>query len=107
MQYIRIANKATFEFELTECDGTPVDLSTSTMKFIVKKSKTDDDSSALLSGEIINSETNNIMFEFDATETATLTEGKGFCALKQFKSDNMNDEVWSDNITITKEVFSD
>ena len=107
MRYIRKANKATFEFELTNCDGTPVDLSATTAKFIVKKDKSTPDNSAVLSGEIVNSETNNIMFQFTAVQTANITEGDYVCALKLFKSDNMNDEVWSDNLKVVKEVFND
>lgn len=107
MRYIRKANKATFEFELTNCDGTPVDLSSSTAKFIVKKDKSVPDNSAVLSGEIVNSDTNNIMFQFDATQTTNIPEGDYVAALKLFKSDNMNNEVWSDNIKVVKEVFSD
>ena len=106
MRYIRKANKATFEFELTNCDGTPVDLSTSTVKFIVKKDKSTPDSSAVLSGEIVNSETSNVMFQFDATETANIQEGDYVCALKIFRQDDMNDEVWSDNVKVVREVFN-
>ena len=75
MQYIRKANKASFTFELTNCDGTPVDLSTSTLKFIVKKNKTDEDSTAVLSGEVDNSTTNIVSFEFTAQQTDLLNEG--------------------------------
>lgn len=107
MEHIRISNKKSFEFELTECDGSPVDLSEATVKFIVKKSKDDPDTSAILAKEIVNSETNNIMYQFDATETANLQEGKYVAALKIFKENNLNDEVWSDYVQIVKEVFSD
>lgn len=107
MLYIRKANKATFEFELTNCDGTPVDLSQATVKFLVKKDKSVPDNSAVLSGEIVNSDTNNIMFQFNAIQTTNITEGEYVGALKVFKADNMNDEVWSDKIKVVKEVFSD
>lgn len=107
MEYIRIANRKSFEFELTNCDGSPVDLSESTVKFIVKRSKEDPDTSAILSKEIVESETNNIMFQFDATETANLQEGKYVAGLKIFKENNLNEEVWSDYVQVTKEVFSD
>lgn len=107
MQYIRISNAKSFEFELTNCDGSPVDLSETTAKFIIKKNKTDSDTQAILSSEIINSETNNIMFQFDATQTANLQEGKYLAALKLFKENNLNNEVWSDYIQIVREVFSD
>lgn len=107
MQYIRKANYAAFCFEITLADGSPVDLSETTAKFIIKKNKTDSDSQAILSSEVVNSETNNIMFQFDVTQTSNLQEGKGFAALKLFKENNLNDEVWSDNVQIVREVFSD
>lgn len=107
MQYIRISNARSFEFELFDCNGNPLDLSNCTMKFIVKRYKTDPDSEALLSQDIVNSETNNIMFQFDATETHDLLEGSAYCALKKFNASNMNDEIWSDNCQIVREVFSE
>lgn len=107
MQYIRKANKASFTFELTNCDGTPVDLSTSTLKFIVKKNKTDEDSTAVLSGEVDNSTTNIVSFEFTAQQTDLLNEGEYFIAIKIVKPDHMDDEVWNDNLKVVREVFSD
>lgn len=107
MQYIRKSNKASFTFELTNCDGSPVDLSESTVKFIVKKNKTDQDSSAILSSEISNSETNIISFEFDSTMTSPLTEGEYFMAIKIVKENHMDDEVWNDNCKVVREVFND
>ena len=107
MQYIRKANKASFTFELTNCDGTPVDLSTSTLKFIVKKNKSDDDSSAVLSDQVVESDTNIISFEFTAEQTAQLNEGDYFMAIKIVKANHMDDEVWNDNLKVVREVFSD
>ena len=107
MQYIRKANKASFTFELTNCDGSAVDLSASTLKFIVKKNKSDDDSLAILSSQIVNSDTNIVSFEFTAEQTAVLTEGNYFIAIKIVKADHMDDEVWNDNLKVVREVFND
>lgn len=106
MIYIRKANKFSLTFELTNCDGSALDLSSSTAKFIVKKDKEDNDSQAVLSSEIVNSDTNIITFQFDATQTL-LDVGNYVVALKLFKSNNLNDEVWNDNLQVVKEVFND
>ena len=107
MQYIRKANKASFTFELTNCDGSTVDLSESTLKFIVKKNKIDQDSTAVLSSQVVNSETNIVSFEFTAEQTAALTEGDYFVAIKIVKDNHMDDEVWNDNLKVVREVFND
>lgn len=107
MQYIRKANKATFTFELTNCDGTPVDLSEATVKFIVKKNKSDTDSQAILSSQIVNSDTNILYFSFNSQQTDPLTEGDYFVAIKIVKADHMDDEVWNDNLKVVREVFDD
>lgn len=107
MQYIRKANKASFTFELTNCDGTPVDLSESTLKFIVKKNKIDEDSSAILSSQVENSDTNIVTFQFTSEDTALLTEGDYFVAIKIVKENHMDDEVWNDNLKVVREVFND
>jgi hypothetical protein len=107
MQYIRKANYSTFTFELTKADGSPVDLSNKTIKFIVKKEKSDDDDMAILSQSYENSETNIVMFQFDATQTANLAEGKYYMAVKVYTDTNMNDEVWNDDCKVTRGVFND
>ena len=107
MQYIRKANMAGFTFELTNCDGTPGDLSVSTLKFIVKKNKIDEDSSAILSSQVENSDTNIVTFQFTAEDTALLTEGDYFVAIKIVKENHMDDEVWNDNLKVVREVFND
>lgn len=107
MQYIKKANYASFRFILTNSDGSPVDLSQATLGFIVKKNKFDDDTMAILSAEIENSDTNDVLFQFDATVTAPLEVGEYFAALKIFKTNNLNDEVWSDKVRVTKETFNE
>lgn len=107
MQYITKANGASFTFELLNCDGSPVDLSTSTVKFIVKKNRTTADSLAILSSEYVNPSTNNLAFSFTATETSSLDVGDYVCALKIFRSNDMDEEVWTDDLQVVKGVFDE
>ena len=107
MQYIVRNNLYNPTFTLTNCDGSNVDLSTSTVKFILKSNKTDSDSSALLVGEYVNSDTNIVQFEFDANETRNLPVGRCIGALKRYRADNKNEEVWSEEYTVTEGVFND
>jgi hypothetical protein len=107
MQYIRKSNYASFTFELTNSDGSPLDLSNKTARFILKKEKTDEDQTAVLSQEIVNSDTNIVSFQFDATKTAPLIEGQYYAALKIYTETNMNDEVWNDDCKVVRGVFND
>lgn len=106
MQYINKNEYNSFTFTLTECNGDPVDLSESTVKFIVKKDNQTEDSNAVMTGTIANSDTNIIMFEFNATESNIL-EGQYVGALKIFKTGGINKEVWSDKFTVVKGVFDE
>lgn len=108
MQYITKGTYASFTFTLENCDRTPLDLTNLTAKFIVKYEKNDLDADAVLTSTLANSDTNILMFQFDSTETAALTEGEYYCALKIFNStDDMNAEVFSDELEVMKGVFND
>lgn len=94
-------------FEFTECDGSAMDLSSCTVKFILKREKEDSDSHALLSKEYVDPDTNMLQFEFLATETKNLPEGDAVCAVKIYREDDKNKEVWQDVCLIKKGVFDD
>ena len=106
MQHIVINNLYAPTFTFTECNGTATDLSTSTVKFILKKNKTDADANALLSKEYVNPNTNILQFEFTATETGTLTAGEAIGAVKIYRTGDKNEEVWSDEYIIEEGVFN-
>ena len=106
MQYIRKSNYCSFTFELTNCDGSPVDLSNKTVKFIVKN-KGANDERPQLSSEIKNSDTNIVKFQFDATQTANIPNGDYVMAVKIYTETNMNDEVWNDDCRVVSGVFDD
>lgn len=107
MQHIVINNLYNPTFTFTNCDGSPVDLSGSTIKFILKRRKTDDDSAALLTKEYVNPETNIIQFEFSAPETSLLSAGEAIGAIKIYREGDKNEEVWIDEYTIEEGVFND
>ena len=106
MQYINKNQYNSFTFELTECDGSATDLSEATVKFIVKKSKTTEDDNAIMAGSVVNSDTNIIMFEFNASES-DVEEGNYVGALKIFKTGDINTEVWSDDFRVVRGVFDE
>jgi hypothetical protein len=106
MQHIVIHNLYNPTFTLENCDGSPMDLSTSTVKFILKREKNVPDEQALLSGEYVNPTTNILQYEFDAVETGTLVEGTAIGALKIYRAGDKDEEVWSDEYIIGKGVFN-
>ena len=107
MQHITKKNLYKLEVELTNCDGTPVDLSTSTVKFILKRNKSDSDSQALLSYDYTNPSTNNLLFEFDSTLTGNLEVGDAIGAIKIYRANNKDEEIWSDEYVIEEGVFNE
>lgn len=107
MQHITKNCLYSLEVELINCDGSAVDLSTSTVKYILKKNKTDNDSQALLSYEYENSDTNNLLFEFDATQTGALESGTAIGAIKIYRTGHKDEEVWVDEYTIEEGVFNE
>lgn len=106
MQYINKNEYNSFTFTLTECNGNPVDLSQTTVKFIVKKDNKTEDDNAVMAGSIVNSTTNILVFEFNA-DNSNIQEGQYVCALKTFKTGGINKEVWSDKCTVVKGVFDE
>ena len=98
MQHITIHNLYKIGFTLENCDGTPMDLSTSTVKFILKKNKSDMDTQALLSAEYVNPNTHpNIINELDPNGVTDIRNGLNsptfavFCDGKVRLVDAIND----------------
>lgn len=107
MQHIVIHNLYNPTFTLENCDGTAMDLSSATVKYILKRNKEDDDASALLTGEYVNPTTNILQFEFSAIDTAILPAGSAIGALKIYRTDDKDEEIWSDEYIIEKGVFDE
>ena len=106
MQHITIGNLYAPTFTFTECNGAPSDLSACTVKYILKRRKSDQDVQALLAKEYVNPNTNILQFEFTATETASLTAGEAIGAVKIYRTGDKNEEVWSDEYIIEEGVFN-
>lgn len=107
MQHITIHNLYKIGFTLENCDGSAMDLSNCTVKFILKKNKNDSDAQALLTAEYVNPDTNILQYEFSSITTGNLAEGTAIGALKIYRTDNKDEEVWSDEYTIEKGVFNE
>ena len=107
MQHIVIHNLYNPTFILENCNGSVMDLSSATVKFILKRNKSDADAQALLSGEYVNPDTNILQFEFSALQTASLPEGMAVGALKIYRTGDKDEEVWSDEYSIEKGVFNE
>lgn len=107
MDHLNKNNYYSKSFELYESDGrTPLDCSEITVKFIVKKSKNDSDAVAVLPiRACINSETHRFLFEFTAEETQYLSEGQYIQALKIYREDGKNEEIWVGQLSVEKGVF--
>lgn len=106
MEHIVKNNLYNPTFTFVECNGEPSDLSSCTVKYILKKSKTDNDDSALLSGEYVNPDTNILQYEFTATDTANLPTGEAVGAIKIYRGGDKNEEVWSSEYIIEEGVFN-
>lgn len=107
MQHIIIHNLYNPTFTLENCDGSAMDLSSATVKFILKRNKDDSDEQALLSGEYVNPTTNILQFEFSAVQTGALVAGSAIGALKIYRADDKDEEIWSDEYSIEKGVFDE
>ena len=106
MQIVRKKNGYSITFELQQSNSKPLDCSNMTFKFLVKRNKTDFDGNAILSGTIINPDTNILHFQFDSEETNQL-EGKYIGALKLFRSNKMNEEIWVDEFIVERGVIDE
>lgn len=106
MEHIVKNNLYNPTFTFVECNGEPSDLSSCTVKYILKKSKSDNDDSALLSGEYVNPDTNILQFEFPASDTASLPVGDAVGAVKIYRDGDKNEEVWSSEYIIEEGVFN-
>ena len=107
MQHITKKCLYSLEVELTNCDGSAVDLSTSSVKFILKKNKSDNDANALLTYTYTNPTTNKLLFEFDSTQTGVLEVGDAIGAIKIYRTGNKDEELWTDEYTIEEGVFNE
>ena len=107
MQYITKSCAFALQFDVFEADGlTPADMTGKRFVFTLKKNKTDK-SSVLPEQTFVNMTTPHLMVMYDASETADLLEGTYVCALKMYTDDALNDEVWSDQLIVSKGVFHD
>jgi hypothetical protein len=86
-----------------------MDLSNCTVKFIVKKNKTVEDTDALLHYDYVQPETNCLLYQFNSSQTSGLPIGSAVCGIKIFRGSEdagLDQEVWTDEVTIDDGVFN-
>ena len=108
MIYIRQANTEAFAVGPVKfCNGDAVDLSEATVKMMIKRDINDRDDMAVLAKEIINPDSNIVLFNLTADETLTIPEGQYIMGVKIFFNDHIQREIFSDLITIERGVFNE
>lgn len=106
MQIIKQRNGWEQTFYFQQPNGKPLDCSQFTIKFLVKKNKTDLDANAVLKAEWINPKSNILHCQFTAEETYIET-GKYIGAIKLFRKNGMNEEIWVDEFIVEKGVINE
>jgi hypothetical protein len=108
MIYIKQANTETFTTDpIKNCDGTPMDFSTATVKFIIKERMEDDDSLATIEKELEHPDSNILSWELDVEETKGINVGNYYVAVKIFWDDTREREIFNDVLTVEKGVFNE
>ena len=97
------------KFSFIEADrSTPIDLSSRTVKVIIKKNKDDADESPVLPVKTFqNIDVNYIVPTYTATETKDLKEGNYYFGIKIYTLDDLDRELYNDVLTVSKGVFND
>ena len=109
MKHVNKNNLFTQSLELyAEDNRTPLDCSGMTLKFLVKKSREDKDTECILPPIVYEKpDTNLFLFEYTASQIDLLEPGVYWMALKIFRENGMNEEIWVDQLTVEKGVFHD
>lgn len=97
------------KFSFFEADrSTPMDLSSRTVKVIIKKNKDDADENAILPILVFqNWGTNTIIPTYTATQTQSIKEGEYYFSIKIYTADDLDRELYNNVLTVTKGVFND
>ena len=97
------------KFSFYEADrSTPMDLSSRTVKVIIKKNKDDADENAVLPAQTFqNIDVNYIVPTYTATQTQSLKEGDYYFGIKIYTADDIDRELFNDVLTVSKGVFND
>jgi hypothetical protein len=102
-----IADTKQLTFTITDSAGEPIDMSAATVKFMVKKSMSDDDLEALILKSIINPSSNIVLIELTSDDTLLLSADDYYCALKIFFDSGVKSTVYTNTLRATKGVFDE
>ena len=93
----------TFTFEITKDDLTPIELAGITrIRFVIKAKNSNTN---VIDKEILNPESNIVMFQLDSTETNSIPVGRYIGAVKIYRDNNMDDEIWNDEFNVINGVI--
>jgi len=93
----------TFTFEITKDDLTPIELAgISRVRFVIKSKGA---MTNIIDKEILTPESNIVMFQLDSTETANIPVGKYIGAVKIYRDNNMDAEIWNDEFNVINGVI--
>lgn len=93
----------TFPFEITKDDLTPIELGgISRVRFVIKSKGA---MTNIIDKEILTPESNIVMFQLDSTETANIPVGKYIGAVKIYRYNNMDAEIWNDEFNVINGVI--
>lgn len=93
----------TFTFEMTKDDLTPIELDGITrVRFLIKKK---DSGTVAIDKEILAPESNIVLFQLDSTETRSIDIGRYIGALKIYRENNMDTEIWNDEFNVINGVI--
>lgn len=93
----------TFTFEITKDDLTPIELDGITrVRFAIKDKIS---GTLVIDKEISTPESNIVMFQLDSTETGSISVGKYIGAVKIYRDNNMDAEIWNDEFNVINGVI--
>lgn len=107
MIYMTQANTWSIVAPVRHCNNSPVDLSAATVRMMIKKDIKDDDEQAVITKEVINPESSDVMFQLSAEETAAIQPGEYMVGVKIFFDSGPRFEVGKDSLLVEKGVFDE
>ncbi len=101
-------NGKTLNFTLKNCDGSDYDVTDVTsVVFLAKERLEEDDASAVISQTITTPSSNIISIALTSTQTLAVEAGTYYAGLKVYRTNDMDEQVWSGELIVERGTFSD
>lgn len=92
--------------KVKHCSGVAVDLFAAEVRMIIKKDINDDDDLAIATKSVVHPESNEILFQLSADETAAIPAGQYLVGVKIFFDSGVKIEIGKDVLVVEKGVFN-